>query len=298
VVPNYEKQFQPSAYQPYFIFGIILLQNVCKAGRIKAVSGKYPVWKQKFACTFLLPAVRSLLLLVCATFFQSLHRFSGQENWTRDVHLCTTCGLGFTSGNLLAAHRVNCTDEKRHSQRKSNVKSEKVPQESNGKKMFRCDRCDRQFTQWGAVATHVKTVHDKIREFKCPTCGAEFGKKGNLEQHILTVHQKIRDFPCSECGQRFTTGGNLKAHIDGVHLQIKHPCDQCDYQATKEASLADHKKRLHSGGPSVPCLFCPAKFALPADAEKHAKRVHPEVKFLLFCNIFLLFPTIYIIYFS
>jgi KRAB domain-containing zinc finger protein len=226
-------------------------------------------------------------------FFQSLHRFSGQENWTRDVHLCTTCGLGFTSGNLLAAHRVNCTDEKRHSQRKSNVKSEKVPQESNGKKLFRCDRCDRQFTQWGAVATHVKTVHDKIREFKCPTCGAEFGHEHNLQRHILTVHQKIRDFPCSECGQRFTQSGHLKTHIDSVHLQEKHPCDQCDYQATTARYLARHKKRIHTGGPSVPCLFCPAMFALPTQAKSHAKNVHREVKFPLFFYIFILHNHLY-----
>jgi uncharacterized C2H2 Zn-finger protein len=231
---------------------------------------------------FLLLCVRSLLLLLCATFFQSLHRFSGQENWTRDVHLCTTCGLGFTSGSLLDAHRVNCTDEKRRGQRKSNVKSEKVPQESNGNKMFRCDRCDRQFTHWRDVAIHVKTVHDKIREFKCPTCGAEFGQKPHLQRHILTVHQKIRDFPCSECGQRFTQSGNLKTHIEAVHLQRKHPCGQCDRQFTDAASLAGHKKRFHTGGPSVPCLFCPAKFALPADVKAHAKKVHPEVRFPLF----------------
>ncbi len=264
---------------------------------------------------FLLLCVRFLLLLLCATFFQSLHRFSGQENWTRDVHLCTTCGIGFTSGSLLAAHRVNCTDEKRRGQRKSNVKSEKVPQESNGKKKFQCDRCDRQFTQWRDVATHVKTVHDKIREFKCPTCsaefghkcnlqthiltvhqrirmykcptcGAEFGHKCSLQTHILTVHQKIRDFHCSECGQRFTQIGNLKRHIDSVHLQEKHPCDQCDYEATTARHLADHKKRLHSGGPSVPCLFCPVKFALPAEVKAHAKNVHAEVRFPLFFTIY------------
>ena len=39
----------------------------------------------------------------------------------------------------------------------------------------------------------------------------------------------------------------MKKHYESKHLQIKHSCDQCDYQATHKKRLQAHIKRVHEG---------------------------------------------------
>ena len=47
----------------------------------------------------------------------------------------------------------------------------------------------------------------------------------------------------------------LAEHKRAVHEGIKHPCDQCNYQATTMGSLAEHKRAIHEGV-KYPCGQC------------------------------------------
>ena len=37
----------------------------------------------------------------------------------------------------------------------------------------------------------------------------------------------------------------LKEHREAKHLGIRHPCDKCDFVATRAKSLVRHKKSKH-----------------------------------------------------
>jgi len=40
------------------------------------------------------------------------------------------------------------------------------------------------------LASHIKTVHEKIKPFACNHCGYVTSKRGNLNQHVRNIHPK------------------------------------------------------------------------------------------------------------
>ena len=85
---------------------------------------------------------------------------------------------------------------------------------------------------------------------KCPDSDKTFNEKGHLKRHHDAKHKKIqtnKSRECPECGQTFYDSSNMKKHYESKHLQIKHSCDQCDYQATHKNRLQAHIKRVHEG---------------------------------------------------
>ena len=46
-----------------------------------------------------------------------------------------------------------------------------------------------------------------------------------------------KQFACDKCAFRTAARGNLNLHENSVHLKIKHPCDQCKYEATQVTKL-------------------------------------------------------------
>jgi DNA-directed RNA polymerase subunit RPC12/RpoP len=226
--------------------------------------------------------------------FKGLHRYKGEEDWSRDVHTCHSCGIGFTAKNLLLAHQERgCSRaNKNHSmkserrERSTSKSVVKEGQQLGGSGNF-CDICDKQYSRQESLKMHKKTVHSKMKEYKCPTCGREFGHKPHLQRHILDVHEHIRPFTCEMCGLQFSRAGQLKQHTACAHLGLKpHSCDQCEYDTSHVGDLKKHKMRFHGEGePSILCPYCPSKFALKADTNKHVKKVHSEVTFTLLIDI-------------
>ena len=47
--------------------------------------------------------------------------------------------------------------------------------------------------------------------------------------HINLIHEMSNvKFPCGQCDYKATKRGNLSTHINSRHLGVKFPCDQCD----------------------------------------------------------------------
>ena len=84
----------------------------------------------------------------------------------------------------------------------------------------KCDQCDKDFSRKGDLNTHVKAVHDKIKDVECPECESKFSRKGDLKQHIKAVHDKIKDVEC----------------------------DKCEYKCSKKSVLNQHQKYYCNGG--------------------------------------------------
>ena len=69
---------------------------------------------------------------------------------------------------------------------------------------------------------------------------------------ILDVHNKTKHddshqkFRCETCEKIFDRKDNLRTHFESQHLNIKYPCDQCEYQGTRQAYLNMHMKTFHN----------------------------------------------------
>ena len=108
---------------------------------------------------------------------------------------------------------------------------------------FKCTHCDFKCSQKGGLRTHIKTIHDKIKDHECPKCDYKCSQKINLQKHIKQVHDKIKDHECPKCDFKCSTTSILRTHIKAVHDKIKdHECPNCDYKCSRNGNLQKHVK--------------------------------------------------------
>ena len=61
-------------------------------------------------------------------------------------------------------------------------------QSTSNEKQFKCDFCDKTFTQRRNQRAHIRTVHEKLKPFQCTHCGLTANRKFNLLSHIKKMH--------------------------------------------------------------------------------------------------------------
>lgn len=59
---------------------------------------------------------------------------------------------------------------------------------TSNEKQFKCDFCDKTFTQRRNQRAHIRTVHEKLKPFQCTHCGLTANRKFNLLSHIKKMH--------------------------------------------------------------------------------------------------------------
>ena len=125
----------------------------------------------------------------------------------------------------------------------SNANNSKRNIPSNeGKKDYRYD------SQNGKLKTHIQTIREVYKDYKCESCEKSFTNLRNLERHLHTVHDGYRDYKCEFCGKSSTTAQNLKKHIYTVHDGYKdHKCEFCGKSFTEARSLKKHIYIVHEG---------------------------------------------------
>ena len=117
---------------------------------------------------------------------------------------------------------------------------------------FACTYCVFTSKYKRSVTTHIKFVHDKIREYKCSMCDFAAVTRQNLSHHTKAVHEKIRDQNCEHCDYKSSLPQDLNKHVKHVHKGIKeYKCTACG----KQFSTNENLKRLivrHHEAKSVP----------------------------------------------
>jgi uncharacterized Zn-finger protein len=80
------------------------------------------------------------------------------------------------------------------------------------KVIYRCDRCQKQFTNRRALTYHLNS-HFGLKPFACVECGKGFSQKSHLNVHKKVVHMRAKPHVCFHCGKSFAIASNMKKHL-------------------------------------------------------------------------------------
>ena len=116
---------------------------------------------------------------------------------------------------------------------------------------YQCSRCPFQTSQRSELREHKARGHKASRAaedtgggsvsagtgigtgtelFQCEQCEFCTRSAGSFRQHKYT-HEEPKFF-CDQCEYATTRRYHLKRHLQSVHEGVKHPCHQCDFQAS------------------------------------------------------------------
>ena len=114
---------------------------------------------------------------------------------------------------------------------------------SDGKKVFRCLKCNKEFDKRMQLTEHKKVHARKLRLYECSQCGKVFHEARKYFSH-LAFHERI--FECITCGRKFSLLANLKKHIVIHDNAPGKVCDVCGLQFISDIELKEHYEAQHS----------------------------------------------------
>lgn len=115
-------------------------------------------------------------------------------------YMCEICGRFFQKADILEDHILTHT----------------------GVKIYKCDRCGKEFNTNLSLTIHMK-IHDaKRKRHACPVCGKTFLRSNNLKRHEY-LHTGLRPFACDLCGKCFPTNSERKTHVEHAHFKKPWP---------------------------------------------------------------------------
>ncbi|XP_011141484.1 zinc finger protein 2-like [Harpegnathos saltator] len=201
---------------------------------------------------------------------------------------CCTCGLYFTSVEVLNLHKEQCdvykdkvaneekhdaqldvtapaTTESNDNQAEQQKKQSTVRQKWTPKV---CAQCGKQYRTNYKLQEHMRK-HTGEKPFQCLTCEKAFRSKIGLAQHTAT-HTGQFDYNCSTCGKGFQCKSYLIVH-QRVHSDLKpYPCNTCGQNFKTKQSLLDHQNR-HLGVKPYMCEICGRGFITKGLCKSHQK---------------------------
>ena len=144
-----------------------------------------------------------------------------------------------------------------------------------GERPYKCQHCDKTFTQIASVVGHVRSVHEGKRPHQCKHCGDNFKRRAHLDGHVIAVHSEERPHDCSICNKKFSTTTTLRSHILTHSLsRVKsHVCEDCGVKFLQKESLVQHTQAVHEGV-RYPCEICDKTFTTKSSVNKHKHRKH------------------------
>ena len=136
----------------------------------------------------------------------------------------------------------------------------------NGKKKYKCSKCNANFTQNGCLKKHEYEVHKRISQGnyvhdgkKCPICNKAFSNRSILKLHITSVHERKTPHKCINCSSSFAQKQQLEEHILDVHEENKPvQCSLCEarFSGKTMENLKEHITSVHVAHKPIKCTIC------------------------------------------
>ena len=92
------------------------------------------------------------------------------------------------------------------------------------KKIFRCEKCDKQFTALSSLERHMQ-LHAGHFRFYCDICRKGFNESINFSMH-MRAHEGKR-YKCEYCDKSYSNEINLKYHLSVHTGQYRLHCTLC-----------------------------------------------------------------------
>ena len=98
---------------------------------------------------------------------------------------------------------------------------------------------------------HISGVHEKKKPWKCDFCNKDFSQKCSRDWHIARFHEKDKDnkqYKCDKCDKSYLFPSELKQHTENVH-ENKRPCKKYFCLVCEKEVLTGkvaHIKKFHN----------------------------------------------------
>jgi len=113
------------------------------------------------------------------------------------VSSCDVCEEDFSSledlqQHVQHVHHLRETERKRGEGRNEtaldrlNIREQR--QDGDFNERLKCDRCDLTFCSKNSLKTHVRIVHNSIRDFQCGVCEVTFATVSGVKRHLTHHH--------------------------------------------------------------------------------------------------------------
>ena len=203
---------------------------------------------------------------------------------------CDLCAQSFSTEMGLRVHFSHTHREKYKAKKRSrnklehgNYQQEVQKSKRKSDKMYKCDKCKKEFLTKGYLTKHIENVHEGLKRFKCDPCGESFSQSGELRRHMAIMHDG-KKFKCEfeNCSKEYASRGELKYHIRSTHgytLQCNH-CDR-KYLDTHELNL--HNLKDHENE-KIKCESCHKYYSKIYIYQYHNKTIYEEGKSKFKCK--------------
>ena len=135
---------------------------------------------------------------------------------------------------------------------------------------FKCNQCDHETNNYGALGYHVKAKH--LVNFNCNQCEFKAKNYYNLYNHTQSKHSG-NAFECDKCKFKANYEVDLLNHQHLRHLGIAIKCNQCDFEASSQSKLKYHKITKHDGI-TYDCPECDHTYTGKKNLKNHMNSKH------------------------
>ncbi|XP_048000239.1 zinc finger protein 62-like [Leguminivora glycinivorella] len=151
-----------------------------------------------------------------------------------------------------------------------------------------CTHCGKTFKRQVSWRKHIASAHGRTR-VTCAYCEKSYANRDVLKAHMIVRHptevsagEVSKPHVCQECGMAFKAPSQLKIHSVKHSLSRDYYCVECD-KSFKSASILKHHLKTASTHVSytelpLACEHCDKRFAIRRDLERHANRIHLNIK--------------------
>lgn len=194
---------------------------------------------------------------------------------------CSECELRFMQPKSLRKHLVS----------EHNFIDDSV--DENAANRVQCGICGLLVRH---IVSHVKAVHEKIKDFKCPFCDKQFHKSSGVTRHVRCVHEKKKVFECPICNKMFGDSSYLFKHIrcHGDKMKStfrsevktnnigKNYCFVCRKDAVGD--MTDHFNTFHPKS-TFECNVCFRRYPRKESLQRHYNAFHEQNPVKFQCDI-------------
>ncbi|XP_071135779.1 zinc finger protein 436-like isoform X2 [Mytilus edulis] len=184
---------------------------------------------------------------------------------------------------------------------KTKLRKFNTNKQTNRKKFYACDICNKEFSKLSNVQRHKK-VHERNMPYSCVTCKAGFTELDKLQKHAqehkdddsseigspknvakesqLLKHKVIqqKSYSCSICRKSFKNSTSLRIH-ENRHKGIKpYKCGECDKSFSSSGNLSAHRK-IHSSDKAYMCTVCGKQYNQHSEFLIHERNHRNERPF-------------------